>query len=168
MRNLSSKLYRIYACYTNITLYDIIYSIRYYPRFSTTAVGLGTYYTRIRRSTCTRFFTVSIRHCVLHAGIYTSGFFFFVQRRLVTIYDLTKNLTCLAYLPFLRHRMTYYITILSLYMCTVHCSTTCVFSPNLILDINPLNNKLNPICHLLALLGAHDILHISRIRVNIV
>ena len=32
---------------------------------------------------------------------------------------------------------------------------------------NPLNAELNPICHLLALLGAHHILHISRIRVNI-
>jgi len=33
--------------------------------------------------------------------------------------------------------------------------------------INPLNAELNPICHLLALLGAHHILHISRIRVKI-
>ena len=33
-------------------------------------------------------------------------------------------------------------------------------------DFNPLNAELNPICHLLALLGAHHILHISRIRVN--
>ena len=32
--------------------------------------------------------------------------------------------------------------------------------------LNPLNAKLNPICHLLALLEAHHILHISRIRVN--
>ena len=32
---------------------------------------------------------------------------------------------------------------------------------------NPLNTKLNPICHLLALLGAHPILHVSRIRVNV-
>ena len=32
---------------------------------------------------------------------------------------------------------------------------------------NPLNAELNPICHLLALLGAHHILHVSRIRVNI-
>jgi hypothetical protein len=31
---------------------------------------------------------------------------------------------------------------------------------------NPLNSKLNPICSLLALLGAHHILHVSRIRVN--
>ena len=32
---------------------------------------------------------------------------------------------------------------------------------------NPLNAELNPICHLLALLGAHPILHVSRIRVNL-
>jgi len=32
---------------------------------------------------------------------------------------------------------------------------------------NPLNAKLNPICHFLALLGAHPILHVSRIRVNV-
>ena len=31
---------------------------------------------------------------------------------------------------------------------------------------NPLNAELNPICHLLALLGAHHILSVSRIRVN--
>jgi hypothetical protein len=31
---------------------------------------------------------------------------------------------------------------------------------------NPLNAELKPICHLLALLGTHHILHISRIRVN--
>jgi hypothetical protein len=32
--------------------------------------------------------------------------------------------------------------------------------------INPLNAELNFICHLLALLEAHHILHVSRIRVN--
>jgi hypothetical protein len=32
--------------------------------------------------------------------------------------------------------------------------------------VNPLNAELSPICHLLALLGAHHILHVSRIRVN--
>ena len=32
--------------------------------------------------------------------------------------------------------------------------------------INPLNAKLNPICHLLALLGAHHILHVSWVGVN--
>ena len=29
-----------------------------------------------------------------------------------------------------------------------------------------LNAELNPICHLLALLGAHHILHVSGVRVN--
>jgi len=33
-------------------------------------------------------------------------------------------------------------------------------------DFNPLNAELNPICHLLALLGARHILHVRRIRVN--
>ena len=32
--------------------------------------------------------------------------------------------------------------------------------------VKSLNVELNPICHLLALLGAHHILHVSRIRVN--
>ena len=32
---------------------------------------------------------------------------------------------------------------------------------------NPLNPELNPICHLLALLGAHHFLHVSRIRVKL-
>jgi len=33
--------------------------------------------------------------------------------------------------------------------------------------INPLNAELDPICHLLALLGAHHILHVSRIRIDL-
>jgi len=37
---------------------------------------------------------------------------------------------------------------------------------HLVCIINPLNAELNSICHLLALLGAHHILHVSRIRVK--
>ena len=33
--------------------------------------------------------------------------------------------------------------------------------------INPLNPELNPICYLLALLGVHHFLHVSRIRVKL-
>jgi hypothetical protein len=33
--------------------------------------------------------------------------------------------------------------------------------------INPLNAELNPICHLLALLGAHHIFHVNVLRVNV-
>ena len=32
-----------------------------------------------------------------------------------------------------------------------------------VITLNPLNAELNPIYHLLALLGAHHILHVSRI-----
>ena len=34
------------------------------------------------------------------------------------------------------------------------------------ISIKPLNAELNPICHLLALIGAHHILYVSRVRVN--
>jgi len=45
------------------------------------------------------------------------------------------------------------------YMATLNCNTVM----NL---INSLNAELKLICHLLALLGTHHILHVSRIRVN--
>ena len=35
------------------------------------------------------------------------------------------------------------------------------------ISINPLKPKLNPICYLLALLGTHHFLHVSRIRVKL-
>jgi hypothetical protein len=38
--------------------------------------------------------------------------------------------------------------------------------PNPAIFLSPLNAELNPIRHLLALVGAHQILHVSRIRVN--
>jgi len=38
--------------YTSITLYHVIYSVRYYPCFHVTAVGLGMYYQWIRGSAC--------------------------------------------------------------------------------------------------------------------
>jgi hypothetical protein len=42
-------------------------------------------------------------------------------------------------------------------------TSSCLSSQN---TINILNAELNTICHLLALLGAHPILHVSRIRVK--
>jgi len=36
-----------------------------------------------------------------------------------------------------------------------------------VLKFNPLNPELNPICYLLALLGARHFLHVSRIRVKL-
>ena len=52
-------------------------------------------------------------------------------------------------------------------MKTVHCV---YFVQNISLDFrcNALNAELNPICHFLALLGAHPILHVSRITVKAV
>ena len=42
----------------------------------------------------------------------------------------------------------------------------CVILKTVILMFNPLNAELNPIRHLLALVGARHIVHVSRIRVN--
>ena len=34
-------------------------------------------------------------------------------------------------------------------------------------QFNPLNAELNPMCHLLTLVGAHHILHVSKVKANI-
>ena len=41
-----------------------------------------------------------------------------------------------------------------------------VITETLQIMFNPLNAELNPICQLLALLGAHHIFHVSGLRVN--
>jgi hypothetical protein len=46
---------------------------------------------------------------------------------------------------------------------TLHGVLCCI---QIVQCINLLNAELNPICHQLALLGAHPILHVSRIRVK--
>ena len=50
-------------------------------------------------------------------------------------------------------------------MCFVRFSEqTAIISPY---SINPLNPELNPICYLLALLGAQHFIHVTRIRVKL-
>ena len=48
-----------------------------------------------------------------------------------------------------------------------HLGQVIIQCPLKMILFNPLNAELNSICHFLALLGAHHILHISRIRVNV-
>ena len=47
-----------------------------------------------------------------------------------------------------------------------HCEDLVVIGKCYALTFNPLNPELNPICYLLALLGAHHFLYVSRIRVK--
>jgi len=59
---------------------------------------------------------------------------------------------------------------LSCYHTNDHVTTQIIMLPHkflTILPINPLKPELNPICYLLALLGAHHFLHVSRIRVKL-
>jgi hypothetical protein len=51
-------------------------------------------------------------------------------------------------------------------LCDIDCEAKETVNDLHTIDFNPLNAQLNPICHLLALLGAHHIFHVSRIRVN--
>jgi hypothetical protein len=41
-----------------------------------------------------------------------------------------------------------------------------VFYRTFLEEFNPLNAEINPICHMLALLGAHHIFHVSGLRVK--
>jgi len=71
-----------------------------------------------------------------------------------TLYSTTKN-SCV------RQVYTLYIS----YVATCFGLTEAFFRLPLKI-INPLNTELNHICHLLTLLGAHQILHVSRVRVK--
>jgi len=54
--------------------------------------------------------------------------------------------------------------------CAFHTTATVTLQAIIRIDtnsINPLSPELNPICYLLALLGAHHFLHVSRIRVRL-
>ena len=44
---------------------------------------------------------------------------------------------------------------------------TCIALNSTLSSFNPLNAELNPICHLLALLGVHHIFYVSGLRVNV-
>jgi hypothetical protein len=60
-------------------------------------------------------------------------------------------------LPLHTHILIYFASLGSMKEISVHLQ---------IKTINPLNAELNPICHLLALLGAHHILYVSKVRVK--
>ena len=74
--------------------------------------------------------------------------------------DMNSSVFCAEHypsLPYVRHLYG------SLYPYgAVACCWTCNIKR--FFSINPLKPELNPICYLLALLGAHHFLHVSRIR----
>jgi len=53
-------------------------------------------------------------------------------------------------------------------LAAARCGQSSCYRTNVVfLQLNPLKPELNPICYLLALLGAHHFLHVSRIRVKL-
>ena len=81
--------------------------------------------------------------------------------------------SCLAW-PYRNHPRTVWTPQISSFLADYHTAkymlanfiVCAVNSQHSLHLVNTLNAKLNPICHLLALLGAHHILHVSRIRVK--
>ena len=54
----------------------------------------------------------------------------------------------------------------NVFACVINSVFACVINSVFACVINPLNAELNPIRHLLALVGGRHIVHVSRIRVN--
>jgi len=48
----------------------------------------------------------------------------------------------------------------------LHVPAALFLAEELLASVNHLNAELNPSCHLLTLLGAHHILHVSKIRIE--
>ena len=77
------------------------------------------------------------------------------------MYCLCVNVYC--------HRVTNQLQLINIY-CIILSTQYSFYMYRMIYQtshINPLNAELNPICYLLALLGAHHFLHVSRIRVKL-
>ena len=53
------------------------------------------------------------------------------------------------------------------FVLTIRCVMPLVIRTVIVMVIKPLNAELNPICHLLSLLGAHHIFHVSGLTLNI-
>jgi hypothetical protein len=75
-------------------------------------------------------------------------------------------------LLFQPHALHYILLFQLMHFTKFYCSNSCTSLHFIVptsctsLHFNSLNAELNPICYLLALLGAHHFLHVSRIRVK--
>ena len=81
------------------------------------------------------------------------------QLSTINVREQKQNLASTAEEEMEYHQQRNYISELKEKIESAYCHVTQI-------QINPLNTELNPICCLLALLGAHHFLHVSRIRVK--
>jgi len=95
-----------------------------------------------------------LRRRVLYLSVYSRKYLLF----LLLIW-CQYSISCTELLKFLKTDSSLTILLRDLRQCWV--SWWCIFC-----FINPLNPELNPICYLLALLGAHHFRHVSGIRVK--
>jgi len=83
----------------------------------------------------------------------------FFKLSLHALNKVQVSVTCSILLLLFREVITVQRMMLNVH---IHCGQNAEF-----FCVNPLNPELNPICYLLALLGAHHFLHVSRIRVKL-
>jgi len=72
---------------------------------------------------------------------------------------------CLCVFCLLSHTGDHIRSFLAWYSCANWMNESDI---NQLTTFNPLNAQLNPICHLVALLGAHHIIHVSRTRLKVI
>jgi len=81
------------------------------------------------------------------------------RRNILFLYDTSQ---CLDRFDEFSFNTRIFLTCVNVHIRAISCVTPAAHG-----DINTLKPELNPICYLLALLGNHHFLHVSRIRVKL-
>ena len=121
---------------------------------------------------CQPFSVVGSCELLLHKGLSVSGSVPLKCKHKDTNFNIFIHsfihpfLTYYFIIHYFKMRWVKHTCLLSIFS-TCYIKDTCSsFQATQFTEFNPLNTELNPICYLLALLGAHHFLHISRIRVK--
>jgi hypothetical protein len=96
--------------------------------------------------------------CAVHTAVHSYGTVY------CAVHTAVAALLCVGEVKNLKF---YNIRLYRMHFVGLYCTLNAIVPGGTCLSVfNPINAELNPICHLLALLVAHHILHVSRIRVN--
>ena len=121
------------------------------PKHSSSRGSFIAYQSRIRHEFASADFSAAVHRTVFHKFRTRSW------QKFISTHDEAAAFETLSIYLWLLYQF--------LQQCELFTQTLSFSPPYItITRINPLNTELNPICHLLSLLGAHHILHISRIR----
>jgi len=112
---------------------------------------------------------VIVGNCLVIAAVFISSKLRSVTNLFIVSLAVADLMVGVTVLPFSATWEVFKVSTLCFQAGYIHESTSSRYfrkSPGFI-GFNPLKPELNPICYLLALLGAHHFLHVSRIRVKL-